>query len=314
VKTWTDINGFFPNSPIVTIGIFDGVHIGHRRLLEQLKISAGEKSRETVVITLWPHPRMVINRNTENLRYLTSLEEKKILLNNYDIDHLVILPFTQEFAELKSWQFVKKYLIDRIGMKHLIVGYDHKFGRDREGDFDKLQEYANIYNFTIEKIPPVSVDGVKVSSSLIRELLNSDELSLANKYLGYDYFIQGKVVGGNKIGRKIGFPTANVLPLDPHKLIPRDGVYAIHINVDGILHKGMLNVGFRPTIEKGISLKTIEVNLFNFKGNIYEKQVTLFFRKRIRNEKKFDRIEQLRDQLVKDKVEAQKILKDYKER
>jgi riboflavin kinase/FMN adenylyltransferase len=197
-------------------------------------------------------------------------------------------------------------------MKHLVVGYNHKFGKNREGDFERLKECADLYNFTIHRMVPKSISGVKLSSSLIRELLNSDDLSQANYYLGYDYFLQGKVVGGNRIGRKIGFPTANVIPDDPHKLIPRDGVYAVQVCMDGNIYNGMLNVGYRPTIEAGMPIKTIEVNLFNFKVDIYNNKVTLYFRKRIRNEKKFDGIEQLREQLVKDKSEAQKILKEYK--
>lgn len=314
MKTWTDTDNFCFINPVVTIGIFDGVHAGHRSLLSQLRISASRIYGETVVITLWPHPRMVLNGNPDSLRYLTSLEEKIILLEECGIDHLLIIPFTREFSDLHSWQFVKSYLVDRISVKKLLVGSDHRLGKNKDGDFEKLREYAKNYNFFIEIVPPVSIDGVKLSSSLIREILNTRELKLANKYLGYDYFIQGKVMGGNKIGRKIGFPTANVLPLDPHKLIPLDGVYAVHVDVDGKQYEGMLNIGFRPTIEEGMSLKTIEVNLFDFKGDIYDKRITLIFRERIRDEKKFERIEQLRNQLVMDKSDALKLLKAYKEK
>jgi riboflavin kinase/FMN adenylyltransferase len=314
VKIWKDINDFSVRNPVVTIGIFDGVHHGHRYLLEQLKIFAEKIDGETVAVTLWPHPRVVLNRESENLRYLTSLDEKIILLGETRLDHLVIIPFTREFAELESCAFVKTYLIDRIKMKHLVVGYNHKFGKNREGDFDSLKECADIFNFTIERMVPKSINGVKLSSSLIRELLNSDDLSLANYYLGYDYFLQGSVVGGNRIGRKIGFPTANILPDDPHKLIPRDGVYAVQVLIEGKIYDGMLNVGYRPTIELGMPIKTIEVNLFDFKADLYNNQVTVYFRKRIRNEKKFDGIEQLREQLLKDRSEAQKILKNYKDK
>jgi riboflavin kinase / FMN adenylyltransferase len=312
LKIWTDILDFPVKNPVVTIGIFDGVHLGHRYLLEQLKIVADKVRGETVVVTLWPHPRVVLNKNPENLRYLTSLNEKVLLLEETHLDHLIILPFTEEFAELESCKFVKTFLVDKINMKHLVVGYNHKFGKNREGDFERLKECADLYNFTIDRMVPKSINGVKLSSSLIRELLNSDDLSLANYYLGYDYFLQGKVVGGNKLGRKIGFPTANVLPDDPHKLIPRDGVYAVQVRIEGNIYNGMMNVGYRPTIETGMPIKTIEVNLFNFTKDIYNNQVTIYFRKRIRNEKKFGGIEHLREQLVKDRSEAQKILKDYK--
>ena len=314
MKIWTDIIDFTIKNPVVTIGIFDGVHQGHRYLLEQLKIVADKVNGESVAVTLWPHPRVVLNKDTENLRYLTSIEEKILLLGETQLDHLIIVPFTKEFSELESCEFVKTFLVDRIRMKHLVVGYNHKFGKNREGDFESLKECADQYNFTIERMPPKVIEGVKLSSSLIRELLNSDDLSQANYYLGYDYLLQGKVVGGNRIGRKIGFPTANVSPDDPHKLIPRDGVYAVQVSIGGSIYDGMLNVGYRPTIESGMPIKTIEVNLFDFKGDIYNSNVTLYFRKRIRNEKKFDGIEQLREQLVKDKSEAQNILRGYKEK
>ena len=312
VKIWKDIIDFSFRNPVVTIGIFDGVHHGHRYLLEQLKKVADSYKGETVAVTLWPHPRVVLNNEPENLRYLTSLDEKILLLKETPLDHLVIIPFTREFAEMESCTFVKNFLVDRIKMKHLVVGYNHKFGKNREGDFERLKECADLYNFTIGRMAPKSIGGVTLSSSLIRELLNSNDLSLANNYLGYDYFLQGNVVGGNRIGRKIGFPTANILPDDPHKLIPRDGVYAVQVLIEGKKYDGMLNVGYRPTIESGMPIKTIEVNLFNFQRDLYNNQVTIYFRKRIRNEKKFDGIEQLREQLVKDREEAQKILKEYK--
>ncbi len=311
MKIWTEIKEFTAINPVVTIGIFDGVHQGHRFLLEELRKSAIKVCGETVVITLWPHPRVVLNKHPENLRYLSSLDEKIILLEELKIDHLVIIPFTNDFAEMESCEFVRKILVERIVIKNLLVGYNHKFGKNREGNFERLNECAELFNFNIERVPSANIDGVSISSSLVRELLNSDDLGLANRYLGYDYFLQGKVVGGNRIGRKIGFPTANVLPLDPHKLIPRDGVYAVHINIEGIRYEGMLNIGYRPTIEEGMPIKTIEVNLFNFKGDIYSSNVSIFFRKRIRNEKKFHGIEQLKDQLAIDKSEAQKILRTY---
>jgi len=224
------------------------------------------------------------------------------------IHHFVIIPFTSEFAKLESCMFVKDYLVDIIGIKQLIVGYNHKFGKNREGDFEYLKDCARLYNFGIEKMESKNLDGVKLSSSLIRELLHSGNLDLANEYLGYDYFLRGNVVGGNRIGRKIGFPTANVIPDDPHKLIPRDGVYAVHLEIDGSLYPGMLNVGFRPTIETGMTIKTVEVNLFDFKQDIYGKEVFIHFRKRIRDEKKFSGIEQLREQLVLDRETAKSLL------
>jgi riboflavin kinase/FMN adenylyltransferase len=310
VKIWKDLSEFKVANPVVTIGIFDGVHQGHHFVLDQMTQAAIAAYGESVVVTLWPHPRLVLNRDTENLRYLSSLEEKILLMEQAGIDHFVIIPFTPEFAKLESCMFVKEYLIDKIGIKQLIVGYNHKFGKNREGDFEMLQLCTRLYNFGIEQIDSKNVNGVKISSSLIRELLNSGNLSLANEYLGYDYFLRGKVVGGNRIGRKIGFPTANVLPDDPHKLIPRDGVYAVHLEINGSLFPGMLNIGFRPTIESGMPIKTVEVNLFDFKENLYGQTVFLHFRNRIRDEKKFSGIEQLREQLVIDREIARELLKD----
>ena len=309
MKIWNTIENFSSKNPVVTIGIFDGVHLGHKYLLDQLKAAAEKNNGETVIVTLWPHPRIVLN-NAGNLKYLTSLDEKILLLESMNVDHLVIIPFTKEFAVLESCEFVRDILVDRIGLKHLIVGYNHKFGKNREGDYEKLQGCAAKHDFTLEKMPPKCIDGFKVSSSLIRELLNTEDLGRANSFLGYDYFLRGRIVGGNKLGRKIGFPTANILPDDPYKLIPADGVYAVHVSCDGNNYEGMLNVGYRPTIETGMPLKTIEVNLFDFQGDIYNKNITIYFRRRIRKEKKFDGIEQLRMQLVKDRSEALKIFQE----
>jgi len=309
VKIWNDITAFNIRKPVVTIGIFDGVHQGHRFLLEHIKQTAKAISGESVIVTLWPHPRIVLNKDPDNLRYLSSLEEKTFLMEKAGIDHIVIIPFTPEFANLDSCIFVKEYLVEMLGIQQLIVGYNHKFGKNREGDFENLQQCASLYKFGIERMESRSVNGVNISSSLIRELLNSGNLDLANEYLGYDYFLRGKVVGGNRIGRKIGFPTANIIADDPHKLIPRDGVYAVHLELEGSLFPGMLNIGFRPTIESGMPIKTVEVNLFDFTDNIYEREVYIHFRKRIRDEKKFSGIEQLREQLVVDREIAREFLR-----
>jgi riboflavin kinase/FMN adenylyltransferase len=310
VKIWNNLEGFRVPNPVVTIGIFDGVHQGHRFLLNELTQSAREISGETVVVSLWPHPRLVLNKDPENLKYLSGLDEKTFLMEQAGINHFVIIPFNAEFAELESCMFVKEYLVDKIGINKLIIGFNHKFGRNREGDYENLKQCARIYNFSIERMDSKNIGGVKISSSLIRELLNSGNLSLANEYLGYDYFLSGKVVGGNRIGRKIGFPTANIVPDDPHKLIPRDGVYAVHLERKGVLYPGMLNIGFRPTIEAGMAIKTIEVNLFDFQDDIYDQDVLLHFRNRIRDEKKFRGIEHLREQLVIDREIAKGMLLD----
>ncbi len=308
MKIWNDIQEIKASNPVVTIGIFDGVHLGHNYLLNNIIRSANEISGESVVFTLWPHPRLVLNKDPDNLRYLTGLDEKKYLMEKAGVDHLVIIPFTSEFSELDSCSFIKKYLVDRVGLKKLVIGYNHKFGKNREGNYESLKACAQLYNFELERMESKSIRDVNVSSSIIRELLNTGNLSLANDYLGYDYFMQGRVVSGNRLGRKIGFPTANVFPGDPHKLIPSDGVYAVHLEIKDSLFAGMLNIGYRPTIESGMKIKTVEVNIFDFKEDIYEQDVLIHFRKRIRDEKKFSGIEQLREQLVLDRETAKRLL------
>jgi riboflavin kinase / FMN adenylyltransferase len=308
MKIWNNIESIHIQNPVITIGIFDGVHIGHRFLLDKLRHSSANIKGESVVVTLWPHPRLVLNKDPDALRYLSSIEEKAFLLEQAGIDHLIILEFTKEFSQLDSCEFIKKILVDKIGVKHLLIGYNHKFGRNREGDFNNLKSCADRYGFSIEKAEGIRKGEELVSSTLIRENLLKGDLDSAKVGLGYDYFLQGKVVGGNRIGREIGFPTANIKPNDPHKLIPGDGVYAVNIRIDNTLFKGMLNIGFRPTVNSTENDKTIEVNIFNFDGEIYDKDVSLIFKKRIRDEKKFLGIEQLKQQLVKDREESIRVL------
>ena len=308
MKIWRDISAFRAANPVVTIGIFDGVHTGHHYLIDRLKEKALADRGETVVITLWPHPRTVLNKDVVNLRYLTTIEEKIRLLEIAGIDHLVIIPFTYAFSELHSCEFVETWLVRKIGLHHLVIGFNHKFGKDREGDFHSLKKCADQFGFGIEKLKPVEAGGVAVSSSVIRDLLGKGELERANQYLGYDYFLQGNVVDGNRLGRTIGFPTANIRPSDPHKLIPSDGVYAVHLEHADHIHPGMMNIGHRPTVNSRSDHKTIEVHLFDVDENLYGEDVTIYFRKRMRNELKFENVEQLKAQLVKDRLMALDIL------
>ena len=296
-------------NPVVTVGIFDGVHSGHIFVLQRLKCQAEKLQGESVVVTLWPHPRLVLNKEPEKLRYLNTFDEKIILLEKAEVDHLFVIPFSKEFAQLDSCGFIKNILVNKLGIKHLVVGYNHKFGRNREGDFNNLKKCSESYGFTIEKTQSLQNYGEKISSSVIREKLLTGELDDANDLLGYDYFLQGKVTGGNRIGREIGFPTANIRPHDEHKLIPCDGVYAVNIELNRLFYNGMMNIGYRPTVHSPIPEKTIEVNIFNFDGDVYGKDVTVFFRKRLRNERKFDSIDQLKIQLGRDKEEALRELK-----
>lgn len=308
MKIWEDIEKFRATNPVVTIGIFDGVHCGHHFLIDRLKDTAVKMNGSSVVVTLWPHPRVVLQKDADSLRYLLSLEEKKVKLAETGIDHLVIIPFTREFSMLESCEFVEEYLVKKLRLKHLLVGFNHKFGKGREGDYSSLYSCANRFGFGISRLERYELAGEGISSSLIRELLLSGQLSEANNYLGYHYFLQGKVGEGNKLGRKMGFPTANIVPHDPHKLIPCDGVYAVEVETSEGILKGMLNIGYRPTLSTGVVDKTIEVNLFDFDSDLYRQDVTIRFHFRMRDEKKFEGIEQLKAQLVNDKEKAIELL------
>lgn len=303
----TNPDHFNIKNPVLTIGVFDGVHQGHYSILNRLKDIAKEKDGESVVLTLWPHPRIVLNKDVENLRLLSNIEEKKILLSSTGIDHLIIVPFTKEFSELTACEFIEQYLVEKIGVKHLVVGFNHQFGKDRKAGFEFLKECAEKYNFGIEKQDVKLVDNDKVSSTKIRNFLTSGHLEIANKYLGYEYFISGHVVEGNQIGRKIGFPTANIKIPEPYKQVPKDGVYAVRVQIENELYFGMLNIGSRPTVEPTLRSKNIEVHIFEFDQKIYNQTITVSFVKRIRDEKKFNGLDELTNQLKEDKEEVKKL-------
>ncbi|PLX17341.1 MAG: riboflavin biosynthesis protein RibF [Marinilabiliales bacterium] len=303
----TNLDNLHIENPILTIGVFDGVHLGHQRVLDRLKNIAKDKNGESVVLTLWPHPRIVLDKDIESLRLLNNIEEKISLLSKTNIDHLIIIPFTKEFAELSACEFIEEYLVRKIGVKYLVIGYNHQFGKDRKAGFEFLNECANKFGLSIEKLDAKLVDNDKVSSTKIREFLTSGYLHIANNYLGYPYFISGNVVEGNHIGRKIGFPTANIKIPEPYKQVPKDGVYAVKVNLNGVLYYGMLNIGSRPTVEPTLRSKNIEVHILDFDQKIYNQTITVHFVKRIRDEKRFDGLEQLKNQLIKDKEEIKAI-------
>lgn len=299
----TDLKNFNVKNPVLTIGVFDGVHQGHLSVLSMLKETAFNMDGESVVLTLWPHPRIVLNKDIDSLRLLSNIEEKKYLLSKSGIDHLIVLPFTKEFANLTACEFIEQYLVNQIKVKHLIVGYNHQFGKDRKAGFEFLNECAQKYGFTIEKLEAQSVNEDNISSTKVREFLNYGKLDKANKYLGYQYFISGNVVEGNQIGRKIGFPTANIKIPEPYKQIPKDGVYAVEVKINGEGYFGMLNIGTRPTIDMDNKARNMEVHIFDFEQKIYNQTITVSFVKRIRDEKKFNGLDELTYQLHNDKVE-----------
>jgi riboflavin kinase/FMN adenylyltransferase len=282
---------------VVTSGTFDGVHVGHQKILSRIKDVAQKKGGETVLLTYWPHPRHVLYED-QSLHLLSSLEEKSVLLRKHKIDHLIIIPFTRQFASLSSDDFIENILVNKIGTKKLVIGYDHKFGRNRSGSFEELKKNGPKYGFEVEEIPEQDVDHVAVSSTKIRKALETGNIEKANKYLDRHYDVYGKVTNGDKIGRTLGFPTANIEVAFEHKLIPADGIYAVEVDVLDKSWKGMLNIGYRPTVHG--SYKVMEVHIFNFDHDIYDHDIKVFFHKRIRDEVKFSGLPELKAQLAKD--------------
>ncbi|WP_372639876.1 bifunctional riboflavin kinase/FAD synthetase [Ancylomarina sp.] len=301
MKVHTDLNNFSALNPVVTIGTFDGVHLGHKKVIKRLQELAKDVNGETVIFTFYPHPRLVLNTHQDELRLINTLEEKKILLEAAGVDHLVVYPFTKEFSKLSYTDFVEKILVGQIGMKSLVVGYDHKFGHKRKGTYEDLKVYADQLNFNIEQLDVLNVDAIDISSTKIRQALAEGDIETTNKYLGHRYFIKGIVVDGKKIGHEIGFPTANIDPQESYKLVPKDGVYAVKVEIEDVIYTGMLNIGFRPTVNHQMDNRSIEVNIFDFDENIYYKNISIYFYKRIRNEQMFKGIDALKEQLVKDK-------------
>jgi riboflavin kinase / FMN adenylyltransferase len=300
VKVYFDLDNFKGAvNPIVTTGTFDGVHVGHQTLIKRVKEIANKTGGETILITFFPHPRMVLYPDDDNIKLINTQEEKILLLEKYGIDHLLIIPFTKEFSRLSSLDFVRNILVNKIGTKKLVIGYNHHFGRNREGTFEHLKEFGPLYGFDVEEIPAQDIDNINVSSTKIRQALLSGDITTANNYLGHPYTISGKVVEGDKIGRQIGFPTANIQIAEKYKLIPAKGVYAVDVFVLEKRYKGMLYIGNRPVLNN--NSETIEVNIFDFNENIYHQRINIEFKERIRDEEKFSNLEELKNQLEKDK-------------
>ncbi len=293
-------------SPVVTSGTFDGVHLGHQKILSRIAEIAKKGNGETVLITFWPHPRLVLYPDEHNLRLLSTFEEKARLLEQSGIDHLISIPFTKEFSQLSSREFIQSVLVDKLQTKKLVIGYDHRFGKNREGGFEYLQENAGEFGFQLEEISREDVDDIGVSSTKIRKALSDGEVEIATKYLGRQYELNGLVIKGQQIGRSIGFPTANVHIPNDYKLIPKNGVYAVNVKVDDHLYSGMMNIGNRPTVDG--TKKTVEAHLFDFDDNLYGKQVTLYLKKYLRPEKKFESLDELKKQLFADQETAKNIL------
>src|SRR6478735_3369136 len=292
---------------VVTSGTFDGVHLGHRKIIDRLIEIAAQEKGESVVITFWPHPRLVIQQPTHhNIKVLTTLDEKITLLEKAGIQHLFIIPFTKEFSELSSENFIQDILISTIGTKTLVIGYDHRFGKNREGGFESLKANEKKHGFRIEEIPRQDIDHETISSTAVRNALSIGDVKAAADLLGYPYSLTGKVIHGKKLGRKIGYPTANLQIQDLLKLVPADGIYAVKILINTSLFLGMLSIGNNPTIPD--AERSIEVNIFDFNEDLYDKFVEIHFIEWLRSEEKFDGLESLIAQLKRDEEQSRKIL------
>ena len=312
VRIHYGLENFRAARPVVTIGTFDGVHLGHREVITELIQKSRETGGESVVFTFSPHPRMVVTPQEDTIRLLSTLEEKIVLLEEMGLAHLVVYPFTKEFAALSYTAFVEDILVSKMQIHKLITGYDHKFGHDRKGDFHALTELGQQFGFEVEQLNPLLVENVAVSSTRIRQALEAGDMQKANHFLGYSYLLKGVVVEGRRLGRELGFPTANILPVDSHKMVPTDGVYAVYVNFEGIRYEGMLNVGTRPTVNSNVDHRSIEVHIFDFDKDIYHKDISVNFVERIREEKKFENLALLIAQLNVDKTRALRIFADSK--
>jgi len=310
---------------VVTIGTFDGVHAGHRQIINKLKVEALKIKGESVIITFHPHPRKIISSAILGVRLINTLEEKIEVLSGLGIDHLVIVPFTDAFANQPAEDYVRNFLFEKFHPDTVIIGYDHRFGRERLGDYKLLEKMAPQLGFKIKEIPKHILDEIAISSTNIREAILHTDIGMANKLLGYTYFFEGEVVHGNKLGRQLGYPTANLKVQDPEKIIPGDGIYAVYVNINGsralkneepvevnslpaedAQYKGMMSIGFRPTVDG--KKRVIEVNVFDFDKDIYGKTIRVYVKKFLRAEVKFNNLEELVRQIDQDKVESLKWL------
>lgn len=292
---------------VITIGTFDGVHLGHQQIIKQLLQEAKATGGESVLISFYPHPRKILQPE-RNIAQLTTLEERIELLKQQGLDNLVVVQFNKQFSEQTAQQYIKDFLVDLFHPSLIIIGYDHKYGNNREGDYVLLEQMGETFNYVVEEIPQQLLNEVAVSSTKIRDALQNGKIETANQLLGYSYFFKGYVIEGNKLGRKLGFPTANLQMEDPDKLVPANGVYAVEAQIEGEsrILKGMMNIGTRPTVDG--SRRMIEVNLFDFDEDIYNRHLKVYVKYHLRDEHKFDGLDKLTEQLHKDKIKSIELL------
>ncbi|MEN8786475.1 MAG: bifunctional riboflavin kinase/FAD synthetase [Flavobacteriales bacterium] len=308
MKIYRNITDFNPTKKVfLTVGTFDGIHFGHQKLIESLNKKAHAAGGESVMLTFAPHPRLVLFPENNSLKLINTLEEKIERLEKSGIDHLIIYPFTKEFSRISAIEYVRDFLVKELKVSTLIIGYDHQFGRNREGNFNYLKELSDLYQFEVEEISAQDINEINVSSTKIRNAILIGNIYLANEYLGYSFSLTGEVIEGKRIGHTIGFPTANLYIEDAQKIIPMNGAYAAWAKVGESWYKAMLNIGTNPTVNSMDNV-SVEVHLLNFSEDIYGREITLKFVKRLRSEVKFEGLDQLKNQLRLDKSQAEKIL------
>jgi riboflavin kinase/FMN adenylyltransferase len=296
--------------PVITIGTFDGVHIGHQKIINQLNEEAEKINGESVLFTFYPHPRMVIYPESHGIKLIQTQEEKLAKLEKMGLKNCIVFPFTFEFSRMTALEFVRDFLVNQLHVKKLVIGYDHQFGKNREGSLQFLKDICDTYEFEVIEIPAQDIDEVNVSSTKIREAILAGNIEKANEYLGDTFELTGTVVKGNQLGRTIGYPTANIVLNSDLKLIPGNGVYAVRVNVRGTWFEGMMNIGMRPTVVSNGG-RTIEVNIFDFEETIYDETVTVQFLSKWRDEQKFNGLEELKNQLKIDEETIRTVLSAY---
>ena len=301
MKIYRDIKNFNVANSVIAIGSFDGVHQGHEEIIRKVKDISQKINGESVIFTFYPHPRQVLFPNDKNLKLITTIEEKEELFEKAGIQNLIVYPFTKEFSNLNYKNFVREILVKKLHIKALVIGYDHHFGKNREGGCEMLDELSKIYHFPVYKTGALTVNNLNISSTRIRETLKKGEIENTNRLLGYHFRLYGTVVEGYKTGRKINFPTANIKPLNKNKIIPGRGVYAVRVYANNEFYPGMLNIGFRPTVNHKDTIENIEVHIIGFQGNLYNKNLKINFYKKIREEQDFNSLENLQKQLETDK-------------
>jgi riboflavin kinase/FMN adenylyltransferase len=297
-----NLDDFSVEGPVVlTQGTFDGVHLGHQKILDTVVQKAKSIGGKSVLLTFYPHPRLVLYPEDNELKLITTIEEKAAFLDKFGIDIMVVLPFTRELSRMTAHQFIETVLVEKLKIKTIIIGYDHRFGKNREGSIEEIEAYSRRYDYSVQQIPEQDIDDCIVSSSKIRKALLEGDLEEANSFLGRTFSITGKVIDGQKNGKKLGFPTANIEISEDFKLIPKQGVYAVEIALNNRQYPGMLNIGTRPTFKLG--QMTIEVHIFDFSDEIYGQEIEILFVKRWRDERKFEELNALKTQLEADKRE-----------